>query len=85
MQSAQTQQLVLQSSLAEAQQRISELKTQVSNSDSALSLCRQEVAAVKQEAADALARAHLSEEHAAQMQHIADHLQSSVSQQVACV
>jgi hypothetical protein len=82
MQSAQSQQLILQSSLAESQLRLEEMKTLADNSDAALSLARQEAAALKQELTDALARAHLSEAHAAQMQHIADHLQSSISQQV---
>jgi chromosome segregation ATPase len=82
MQHAQTQLLISQASLVESQEHAAALRSRIAEVDAALVLSRQDSESLKQQLADALERAHLSETHAAQMQHIADHLQSSVSQQV---
>jgi hypothetical protein len=84
MQHAQTQLLLAQASLSESKEHIALLKSQVADVEAALARSRSETADLKQQVAGALERAHLSESHAAQMQQIADHLQSSVSQQVIC-
>ena len=82
MQNSQAQLLVAQASLAESQGYITRLKSQVASMAADLKLAREEAASSKQDFNDALQRAPLSESHAAQMQQIAEHLQSSVSQQV---
>ena len=82
MQNSQAQLLVAQASLAESQEYIASLKSQVASMAAELKVAREEAASTRQDFNDALQRAHLSESHAAQMQQITEHLQSSVSQQV---
>jgi hypothetical protein len=82
LQQAQTQLLVSQASLAESQEHVASLKSKAASLTAELMSSRDEVAKLKLQVADALDRAYLSESHAAQMQHISEHLQSSVSQQV---
>ena len=82
LQQAQMQLLISQSSLAESQEHIAMLKSETATLTAELMSSRNEVAKLQHQVADALDRAHLSESLAAQMQHISDHLQSSVSQQV---
>ncbi len=82
MQNSQAQLLMAQASLAESQEYIASLKSQVESMAAELKVAREEAASTRQDFNDALQRAHLSESHAAQLQQITEHLQSSVSQQV---
>ncbi len=82
LQRSQTQLSVTQASLEEAKEHIAALQSEAAGMAASLSSSQTEVETLKLQLADALNRAHLSESHAAQMRHITEHLQSSVSQQV---